>query len=316
MMGNIRLIPMGFETVDIVENERNGVLLEFLGMKEAAKEDNLYADVSLFTYPFSYGNFYDDFVYASWDKFRTKSSLKGFAQNTIQYLQSIWFQQPVIQTISNEVEWESKHEPRINAGLRKPILIPNYIYDSNTHSQWIHDWLTANPNMINWESAVNDVFPYPQKIHSFMQKLVEEQCNPSLWHKEQYAVLRPDGTWHLRDTEIVNAFHGEYLRHLDAAERKAVSERIGTHICELNHYQFEEEGSRIESQHNSGRKIFSIKKNGHKQYLSVDFVHGMFEFIDEYNVHQGEKRFDGSYNSDPTPETHGFQEFEKWKNLL
>jgi len=71
--------------------------------------------------------------------------------------------------------------------------------------------------------------------------------------------------------------------------------------------------SNLERQYaKSLREIYSImNKDSKLQFISIDFAHGMFEFHDENGEHQGEYRFDGSYNSPKQPD-HSFKCMKQW----
>ena len=50
---------------------------------------------------------------------------------------------------------------------------------------------------------------------------------------------------------------------------------------------------------NAPRRIYTIvNRNRNKQHVSLDFGHGMFEFYDHQGIHLGERRYDGSFNSE------------------
>lgn len=76
------------------------------------------------------------------------------------------------------------------------------------------------------------------------------------------------------------------------------TQEIGGKICLGNAYTYEYQLSVAESEANrrEPRRIYSIEKNGLKQYISLDFAHGMFEFHDHKGKHLGEFHFDGSPN--------------------
>lgn len=100
------------------------------------------------------------------------------------------------------------------------------------------------------------------------------------------------------------------------AERYAYAEKIGKQILKINGYMYETELSQREQvAAKSLRSIYSIiNKSRYKQYVSIDFEHGMFELINHLNDHLGEFRFDGTYNSDPEPD-HAFKTL-RWKKHI
>ena len=118
------------------------------------------------------------------------------------------------------------------------------------------------------------------------------------------------------DTSIVVEFHNHVMR-LKGPEMAAYAERIGTEVCESNYYRHEAELSDLERRRagDSYRKIFSIQNGfGKFQFLSIDFVHGMFEALDEHGDHQGELHFDGSFNSGAMID-HSFKCMGEWHRM-
>lgn len=55
-----------------------------------------------------------------------------------------------------------------------------------------------------------------------------------------------------------------------------------------------------------------INRDGKRQYISLDFAHGMFEYIDSHGNHIGEYRLTGDFNSSAQTD-HGFKsDFKKF----
>ena len=85
-------------------------------------------------------------------------------------------------------------------------------------------------------------------------------------------------------------------------EKQGYSYKVGGNICESNYYQFEQRLSSAEQQCcGAQRYIYSILKQGQKQYISLDVEKGMFEFYDEYGKHIGEYHYDGTRNTEAKP---------------
>ena len=83
-------------------------------------------------------------------------------------------------------------------------------------------------------------------------------------------------------------------------EKEGYIREIGTRLCQANYYTYDREVS-DKNKERSGygvlRVIFSIiGRQGKKQYISLDFEKGMFEYYDYLGRHMGEYRFDGSNN--------------------
>lgn len=278
-MGNIKILPKGMETCSIKEEERDKVVLDFLTMKNKAEDvgDLLYASSLLYSYHFSYGDFLSGLVYKAWKDIVSTESLKGIKERTIELFTASFKHLP--KTIDDAV-FNNLEEPRTSACFKQPILTSDYIYDENSWQKWHHRWFTNNQEKIDWSRADNGLFPQPAIIESILkEELLKHQITPN--------------------EEFVNQFHEKVMRH-KGTELVAYADVVGTKICKGNYYIYEQELSKNEQKAcGSLRKIFSIiNKDKKKQYISIDFAHGMFELHDEHGNHKGEFRFDGSYNAD------------------
>ena len=183
--------------------------------------------------------------------------------------------------MTNEIDFGNLAEPRAAAGFKQPTLPLDYIYDCVSWQKWHHNWLTWHQDEIDWSDAVNQLFPRPTIIESIIkEELMKHEITPN--------------------NDFTNQFHEKVMKH-KGTELVAYAEEIGTKICIENYYIYEQELSKKEqSASGKHRRIFSIiNKDKKKQYISIDFAHGMFEFLDEHGQHKGEFRFDGSYNSVP-----------------
>ena len=116
----------------------------------------------------------------------------------------------------------------------------------------------------------------------------------------------------ITDNNVVHEFHRLVMgRQGDAIGGNASS--IGGEICRCNYYTYEAELSDFERQYAKNPiEIYSIiNRNGKRQFISIDFHHGMFEFHDETGAHLGEYRFDGSFNSNAEAD-HSLKCMEQW----
>jgi hypothetical protein len=82
---------------------------------------------------------------------------------------------------------------------------------------------------------------------------------------------------------------------------EAYTIEIGEKVAELNYYVYLPNLSRNErDETKSLRTIFRlVNRHGHKQYISLDHKHGMFEYHNSDGEHIGEFKFDGTFNSGP-----------------
>lgn len=279
-MGNIKIIPEGMDTCDIKEKDRDNAIRNFFVMKNRAEEakDTFYASDSFYSYVFSYGNFFSDFVFQTWEDVQKKSSLKGITQTTMQFvLNSL---QCFPKEIS-DVDFNQLEAPRTKAGFKQSKSISDYISDEYSWKNWRASWYRNNQDKIDWSNASNSLFPFPAIIESILKReLLSHKISPN--------------------HDFVNLFHEKVMKH-KGTELIAYAEKIGKEICMSNYYIYEHDLSISEQRKSSSiRRIFSIiNKEKKKQYISIDFAHGMFEFLNENGKHQGEYRFDGSYNAEP-----------------
>lgn len=278
-MGYIKIISEGMDTDKIEEKERDNAVLDFFIMKNTAEsaKDSFFVSSSFYSHVFSYGNFYLDFVYQTWDAIQKTPSLKGIKQTTMQYVLNS------LQCFPKEIENAVFHqldEPRTIAGFKQPQVLPEYIYNKKRWQIWRNNWFVNHQDKIDWSEATNDLFPLPKIIESILKR---ELTKHKLTH----------------DTDFVTQFHDKVMKH-KGRDLVAYAEEIGAEICKSNYYVYESDLSKNEQKvSRSLRKIFSIKnKEKKKQYISIDFAHGMFEFFDEHGQHKGEFRFDGSFNSE------------------
>ena len=190
------------------------------------------------------------------------------------------FQYPrPFKTISSNSEFNRIPEPKTNGGFEITPLPAHYIYNVSTWRDWRIDYFSHNPDQIDWHKATNKLLPEPQDTLEIMQRELKYFSYEST-------------------TSIVRSFHGLVLSK--GSDMEAYIAAIGSEICRVNYYIEETElSSREQQRARSLRKIFSIMREGHKQYISLDFEKGRFEFFNERGEHQGEFYFDGNCSSEP-----------------
>jgi hypothetical protein len=90
-----------------------------------------------------------------------------------------------------------------------------------------------------------------------------------------------------------------YKTDTKGGAKEANAEEVGKEVARRNFYTYEDALTRQEEKLRSGslRKIFSVIKDGHKLYISIDFEKGnCFELCNSTGKHLGEFRFDGKEN--------------------
>lgn len=180
---------------------------------------------------------------------------------------------------------------------------------------WHHNrelYFQTNQKDIDWSNR-NDFLPnkhrsdnlLQKRIDKFVENLVEEEAQKNQWTEEEYRNNYSNRCKEIKDKLDKNvgvSFHENVMNDNDGS-LKAIAEEIGTQICKTNFYVYEEKLTKDERKASgSSRKIFSlINKKGEKQYISIDFAHGMFEFLNHKGDHLGEFRFNGMPNKPANP---------------
>ena len=307
-MGSLYLYDEDFELANISADKRDEVVLKFFEMKSKAAQDTFCATYELlYEKQFSYGKGFHSLYAMNWSEMCANPSCAGIKQTTWTYLQYEYWNKP---TICQVESYESISEPKTYAKFKEDGDDVCFVSDYLTWKVWHAQWYQTHQTQIHWEDGrCNDLLPFVEFatdiLKSELLKLrahyVKEQ---ERLHDEERCVreIREiDGFLSKEQMEhftIADGFHSLIMAH-KGSERYAYAETIGKQVLEINGYIFEDELTQREQEvAKSLRSVFSIiGKDGHKQYVSIDFEHGMFEFINHLNVHLGEFRFDGTYNS-------------------
>lgn len=219
--------------------------------------------------------------------------LPRIGQTALQLLQNTFHNHP--NAISNENDFSSKPNPRTYGGFKySGCPQDGYIYDGPTIDSWHTEWLRLHPEQIQWELGNNCVFPRPDLVISILSFEVKGVSEVN---------------------EIVNKFH-DSVKCLDERQRRARAIEIGAKICLSNYYTREIELENLERHHGNyhAEFIYSIKREGQFQFLSIDTRHCMFELCDDKGDHLGELRFDGSLNGQGTTSVnHSLRCVDEWK---
>lgn len=279
-MGNIRIIKEGLDFNSLPHGEEDRVLEDFLHMKNKAEyyKDQLCILNTIFC----------DFINKYYQKAWSPSLYPGISQRNYQKFFVECSQRPKpFKPFNDETEYNRLPEPKIDGGFEISPLPKSYIYDVSTWHEWRIDYFSKNPDQIDWSYATSDLLPEPQ----FTQEIIQQELKNN----------------NIKDT-TTQALHQLILSN-DSGAKVACIDRIGTEICHVNYYIEEKTlANRERLFSNSKRKIFSIIHNKHKQYISLDFEKGRFEFFNERGEHQGEFYFDGSRSSksrtDPQHQLH------------
>lgn len=312
-MGNILITQEGVETSTIEEKSRDESLRNFYEMIDKAKlsGDSCFMTEEAYCHTYSYGNPYPAFINLSWDEFRQIESLKGISQTTYDYItNNFWQIYP--EQVANEKEFEEQNLPKGKGGFEHSDSLGDFLCNSPRWEEWHRDHLTNHPEDIKWEKsspfipnvkAVSEILQ--EEIWDYIRREYKEHINEAdkerIWSKlladDKVYHENEDATQPIKQNATVLFFHRVVLTSMDHEAMTAYCKKIGKKVCLANYYYHEKElSSREQRACGSLRQIYSIVKNGEKQYISLDFHKGMFEFHDSTGRHLGEFLFDGSWN--------------------
>lgn len=226
----------------------------------------------------------------------------------------------VFRDINNE-EWKKSKGFRSDCGFSTIDTGLNYSGDVDTWHKNREKYFRANQKDIDWKGRDDfDLSFLPNRhrsdlslqreIYKFVKEIFKKEAIKNNWTEDEYKQnfsRRCKEIAEQLDKNVGVTFHAKVMSD-KYGSREALAESIGTEICEMNFYVFEKTLTKNERKTSkSHRKIFSIiNKNGVKQYISIDFAHGMFEFHNHKGEHLGEFRFNGMLNS-PSDPTHNLR---------
>lgn len=298
----------GLEIAHIPLEKRADAIIDFYEMKQTAERNNdcFYALSSVYEHSFSYGQFYPNFCNMSWREFHACQNMKGVSQLAFELMQA-FCQNPDVETLDTEADFKTKIEPHAFTGYDHIQNTCEFVGNIETWEKWHIKWNVVHPQDIVWESDQNQLFPKPNLIIDILKRELLKQ-----FEKEETLIKAQERLLQIKDSYVSDAFHEDVMKH-KGHELEGYALQIGREICIRNYYKYEARLSDMERQYaKSMRKIFSIvNKNGKMQFISIDFKHGMFEFHNEDGIHQGEYRFDGSFNSSQEL-SHNLRSIEQW----
>lgn len=208
---------------------------------------------------------------------------------------------PVFHPIVNNGEYNQSQEPKTYGGFRYDgCSRQNYVCDKSSIEIWHDNWLSLNPEKIDWKEFQHDIWPRFDKVIAILKEEL---------YKRNIEIRQ-------KNLDVVNDFYERIMKHLSVGERISYAIEIGTKICTANYYKREQELEKLEQAkgNRQAEHIFSIKKEETYIFLSIDKQHGMFELCGDKGNHINEIRFDGSYNSG-SENDHGLKCVEEWKSM-
>lgn len=307
--GSLLVTAEGMDLANVEEKNRDRVVADFHRMKTDAERqhDRFYAMDDLFSHRFSYGDFYSGFLFKPWPEFHADKILSSISQNTHQLIQS--FSQCITMVpLGGEVEFGEKEEPRAHTGYCNPQGYDDFVGNKTQWEEWHREWYCCHPQAIDWSDVDNDWLPRQDLILAILKReLLSKLIDDGLASEDAERELAS-----IPDDKIVHEFHKQVMGH-KGRDLEGYALQVGGEICRCNYYRYEAELSDLERQYaKSLRAIYSIvNRNERRQFISIDFGHGMFEFHDERGSHLGEYRFDGTWNSDAKAD-HSLKSLSLW----
>lgn len=310
--GSLFIMTEDLEIARINADNRDKSVCDFLEMKFMAERhtDQIYVLQEVFSHSYSYGNIYSGFLYLSWSEFHEKEMLKGISQKTHQMIQS-FSKNPRLIELDSENTFLRKENPHAHTGFINTQGHEDFVNDLIQWEEWHRNWYIEHQDEIDWSNTYDDWFPRKDLIIKLLRK--ELLSNFLEKYTLEMAQRMVDA---IPNADVVHKFHDIVMKH-KGNELEGYASKIGDAVCRHNYYIYENELSAMEQQHaKSLRKIYSIiNRYGKRQFISIDFGHGMFEFHDENGEHLGEYRFDGSANS-PKETNHSFKCMAQWHKQM
>lgn len=238
--------------------------------------------------------------------------LNGISNKLKERLQNSFFNYPSLIDVS---QFSQKSEPRSKGGFEYLGQPENYVYDCPSLKAWHSDWNRNHTDLVEWE---DEIFPFKSVVIEIMrEELRKITLDSSNFNSEERNLLLQFQQNRLNSHDIAIVFHELVVKHKVSEELIAYACEIGGKICEENGFHRENELEKLEKRkRDSIVRIYSIKdKNGKYIFLSIDKRHGMFEWCGDDGTHKGERKFDGSYNSDAEPKDHSLNCVAEWKRL-
>lgn len=315
---NARFIVDGMDFEKVVPTERDVEMRKLLDLLDEFYEHGVVpkCEYGMIAHDYAFGD-WQTFIFSSFENARKWN----ISNKTYQRMASSLMANPgVFRDINNE-DWEKCRGFRNDCGFS---TIHSGLHYSGDESTWHNNrvvYYRDNQVEIDWDNRFDYGFSFlPNRYRSdillqriidkFVTDSIDEEARRNEWTEEEYKNNFPRRYKEIKeklDENVGVTFHDKIMNDRDGS-RMALAEKVGTEICETNFYVYEDKLTKDERKASgSHRKIFGIiNKTGEKQYISIDFAHGMFEFHNHKGDHLGEFRFNGLPNSSADP-THSLR---------
>lgn len=296
-----RLLDGSLELQDIPSEKRDGAIKDFLELLGCLREYdvNIRKEEGFDSRDYSYGRFAELF-YKSWPQARELEPFRGVSQSVFQMIAPALMQYPKIGREIPADEWEQLGGFKCDFGLDIcPQGKPSYCTQkAGWHRDRIGYYIVRQEDY-DWKDDDDSFLPNKK----FSDGMLEAEIAGFRKSPGDHSALDA-----LKGEKLGVRFHKGVMGHHSGRTIAADIEEFGTRICEANFYRHEEELSKAEQRAcGSRRKIFSMKnREGKRQYISLDFAHGMLEYISPLGDHIGEYRLTGDENFRAETD-HGFK---------
>ncbi len=297
-MGHLFLVNDSFELHDTPENKRDKLLINFCKALNLAKvnKDSFWGTEDIYSRNFSYGSFFYGFLLRSISEINEVESLRGISEVALSLFQSLAYAVPGLVNLTESQQQFAQDSQVLHYGYcgfdfnQKPLP---YVGCDKCWHLWQIAWYSLHQNEIIWPEHIDVNSFLPNKAFSdnillreviIKEKEIEEQTGKKKMFDR---------------SNIALTFHEEVMRP-QGHNLAAYTINIGGEIARSNYYEYDAQLSANETRAagNSHRTIYKIIGNGGQlKYISLDHLHGMFEFHNHKGEHLGEFKFDGSYNS-------------------
>ncbi|MDE6359694.1 MAG: hypothetical protein K2L39_00505 [Muribaculaceae bacterium] len=305
-MDNSRILKGSLDIGRLAPADKDSGIIDFLDLIDCFRENSvsIYKEEGFDSHQYPYGPA-SILFYLPWKDALSSKEFDGISQSVFEMIASSLMQSPGIGREIKNKAWETTAEYKSDFGL--DIFRPAPGRYASCRNDWHKNravYYMADQPGFKWPGNADSYLPNKPYSDSILEAEVERHKNMDGYSK------------HLANLDkkpLFVQFHQGVMAH-KGASLQAYIEEVGSKICEANFYRHEVELSKEERRlSRATRKIYSmLNRDGKRQYISLDFAHGMFEYIDPLGNHIGEYRLTGDFNSPAQPD-HGLKsDFKKF----
>jgi len=296
-MGKLFVLHESFEVSDYLPEERDYIYTDYCeSLENIYKNDVLYSSEELFSHRFKYGNLITDLIYKSWPEINSNPLLTGIKNTTHTLLHNLLIKCPNIidEVISKELFSEVFVDEHMgNCDFKFESTDTLFIYWDESWNNWTINWKREH----TVEIITSDISDYFLPNKEFSTKLLKKELTTRTLKNRRTSENPLEILKKEYNDDVGLAFHNEIMKLNSRGDLMGYAFKIGDAILNANFYKFESILTSSESKaFGSLRRIYSLERDHTKQYISIDFEKGMFEYHDYKGIHLGEYRFDGSFN--------------------